>query len=242
MPTIPIFPAQCPPASGYAVPPPYSSSRLVPISAPRALGRQGRPGPGVRLYAELARSGERAGQPKDRLADPTTPAHDAVVHVVLDLFILARFSPGVGQMPCQLLARLARLQLDRLSRHVRFGRQGRRRAVVQTFRRRAPDGCSGSATVEAVGAASADALLLWPSSARLRDGHIREEEEARRGDGNPDEVVLVPMLLPVLRYGSACLALRALARDARPVMHSHVMPGRVLRRPTGLCLALALLE
>ena len=93
-----------------------------------------------------------------------------------------------------------------------------------------------------VGAASADGLLLWASSARLRDGHKSEEEEAHRGDGNPDEVVLVPMLLPVLRYGSACLALRALARDARPVVYSHVMPGRVLRRPTRLCLALALLE
>ena len=94
----------------------------------------------------------------------------------------------------------------------------------------------------AVGAASADGLLLWPSSA-LYDGHNREEEEAHRGDGDPDEVVLVPMLVPVLRYGSAGLALRALARDARPVMHSHVMPGCVFCRPAaGRCLALALLE
>ena len=51
------------------------------------------------------------------------------------------------------------------------------------------------------------------------------------------------MLVPVLRYGSAGLALRALARDARPVMHSHVMPGCVFCRPAaGCCLALALLE
>ena len=49
-----------------------------------------------------------------------------------------------------------------------------------------------------VGAASADGLLLWASSARLRDGHKSEEEEAHRGDGNPDEVVLVPMLLPLM--------------------------------------------
>ena len=94
----------------------------------------------------------------------------------------------------------------------------------------------------AVGAASADGLLLWRSSA-LYDGHDREEEEARRGDGDPDEVVLVPMLVPVLCYSLAGLTLRALARDARPVMHSHVMPGGVLCWPAaGRCLALALLE
>ena len=188
------------------------------------------------LHAELRR-------PEYCLADRSSRPRDEIEVVQVGLLCRLGTSPGLGQMPRQLNARLAVLQVDRLRRHVRLRQQGRRRAVVQAPRRRAPDGRSGSsAASRAASVLAVDRLLLWRSSA-LHNGHDREEEETHRGDADPGEVVLVPMLVPVLRDGSAGLALCALARDARPVMHSHVMPGCVLCRPAaGRSLALALLE
>jgi hypothetical protein len=100
--------------SSYAVAPPQDPPGAEPWAWP------------PHLYAELG----RRGRPKDRLADERRRPADEIELVQVGLVCNLGLSPGLDQMPCQLVVRLALLQLGRLRRHERLGQQGRRRAVV----------------------------------------------------------------------------------------------------------------
>ena len=107
---------------------------LAPGSLPASEGRHSSaPGPaGCRVLIRVpwpARSPchlhAELGRPEYCLADRSSRPRDEIEVVQVGLLCRLGTSPGLGQMPRQLNARLAVLQVDRLRRHVRLRQQGR---------------------------------------------------------------------------------------------------------------------